>query len=180
MLIGAFLIFDKIMRKKRSKPEDHYSLHPFEKNEQRGYALYNDEERYVYYAVKEKTEDNCEVYYFKNCTTNSVNHHKISEILRNNNAPNFSRKSFYFNDKEIWKYLEKQGIGIRATIVEENLTQYKITRYSDIIAFIRKRAGSGRVYTMRTYEKNLDILFLVLFAIAKTNEKVNKDTKNEP
>ena len=179
ILVGLFKIFDKIMRRKNRIPESHYTLRPFEKNSNRGYALYNDDDRYIYYAVKEGEADNCDIYYFKNSLTKNASEHKISEILRNNKAPNFSKKTFFFDNEEIWKYLSKKGFYIQGTIVDENTTQYKIKKDSNTIAFIRKRKGSGRVYTMRTYEKNIDLLFLVLFSIAKTDEKVIKKEPTE-
>ena len=180
LFMGAFFIFDKIMRKRRRKRELHYTFCPFEKETKRGYALYNDEGRYIFYAINEEEVDNCSVYSFKNSVTKRKTMHKVSEMLRNKNAPNFSKKTFYFDDKEIWKLLDSRGISIRATVVDDSLTQYKIEKYSETIAFIRKRKGSGRVYTMRTYDKDVNLLFLVLFAIAKTEEKTVDKSEEKP
>ena len=170
LLAGVFFIFDAIMKKKSKKKEFHYTFRPFQKETKRGYALYNDNKQYIYYTIKEKENDKCSIYSFKNCLTKKIANHRVSALLKSKNSPNFSNRSFFFDDKEIWKYLENNGIGIRATLVNDSLTQYMIEKGQKTIAFIRKRKGSGRVYTMRTYEKNIDLLFLVLFAIAKTNE----------
>ena len=177
LVMGAFFIFDKIMRKRSSKTEFHYSFYPFEKEGKRGYALYTDDNRYIYYTINEEESDGGFIYSFKNCATRKVKMHKVSEMLISKTAPNFSKKTFFFDDVEIWKYLDKKGISLRPTIVDDSLTQYKIERYSKPIAFARKRRGSGRLYTMRTYDKDIDLLFLVLFAIAKTEEKTANKTE---
>ena len=168
-IVGLLIIIDRLLR--RRQVEYHYVFRPFEKDTKKGYALVDDSNRILYYAVRDGHDGNCDVYRFKNRITKFSSTHLVSDMLRNNNAPNFSRKSFYYDYEEIWRHLKKQGIVLQTTIVNDELTQYKIKKYSKIIAFARKKKETEKQYSMRTYEKRIDLLFLTLFAIALTEEK---------
>ncbi len=179
LLIGAYRIFDRFMRKRGRKKDTHFTFVPFENEGKLGYALITDDKTNVYYAVSEEQADDYSVYSFTNCLTNKKDKHRVSSLLKCRHAPNYSNRTFFFDNKEIWNYFEEKDLYFRSTILDENLTQYKIMRRQKTVAFIRKRRGSGNVYTMRTYEKSLDTLFLILFAFAKTREGI-PNTKTEP
>lgn len=169
VLAGLFFIFEKTFRK--IKVEHHYTFCPIKKDGMKGWALINDENKILCYSVKEGEENGNAVYRYKNRVTKLFSTHRVSQMLRNNKAPNFSRKSFYYDKDEIWNYLKKRGYFLQTTIIDDNMTQYKIKRGSRVVAFARKRRDNDNKYTLRTYEKKLDGLFLVLFAIGLTEEK---------
>ncbi len=169
VLAGLFFIFEKTFRK--IKVEHHYTFCPIKKDGMKGWALINDENKILCYSVKEGEENGNAVYRYKNRVTKLFSTHRVSQMLRNNKAPNFSRKSFYYDKDEIWNHLKKRGYFLQTTIIDDNITQYKIKRGSRVVAFARKRRDNDNKYTLRTYEKNLDGLFLVLFAIGLTEEK---------
>ncbi|MBR4241319.1 MAG: hypothetical protein IKR97_03760 [Eubacterium sp.] len=177
LLMGVLVIADKYMRRRRV--EHHFIFRPFIKGDKKGYALYDDEEKYVYYAVKEKEEDDYSLYTFKDCGSKQTSTHKVSVMLRNNNAPNYSGKTFMFDDKEVWGILSKRGYFFQKTIVNESLKQYKIRNDSKIIGYIRNWAETPEQYSLRTYDRKLDNLFLLLFAIARTEKKHSKSKKTD-
>ena len=167
---GLFFIFDKIRRK--FKKSHHLTFHAFEKNGSHGYTLEDDDENSIYYALINGEVDEFAMFKFTNGKTKLSNTHKVSGPGRNSQAQNLTNISFLFDGEDVWSYLRKRSIFIETTIVNENLTLYKINRNSKPFAFVRKKNGLP-VYTMKTKEKYLELLFTSLFAIAKTEEFYN-------
>ena len=177
LFVGLFFLYGNIMKKRHI--EKHYIFKPFKKNDSYGYAMENEGNKIVFYAIKKENGDNnSTLYKFTNCKSKRTSTHRVGAIRKNEKAPNFSKKSFSYDNKDIWKYLEENGIFLETTIVDDNLTQYKISMNSKPIAFARKRKDSSAKYSMRTYENRVDLLFLTLFAIAKT-EKQGKELTNK-
>ena len=169
---GLFFIFDKIMRNRNV--EHHYVFRPFENGEKSCFGLFDDFNNCLYYAEKESEEDGVEIYKFKNGRNKLSSTHRISSLLRNNSAPNYSRRTFNFDKTDIWEYIKKHGYNLQTTIVDENLTQYKIHKNGRTIGFARKRKERGETYSLRTIDRNIEMIFILLFAIAKTDRK-NKE-----
>jgi len=180
LLLGVLYIVDKILRKRNV--ERHYTFYSFEQEDKHGYSLDDDNKKHVYYALKTGEEDKCAVYKFVNGKTKSAHKHRISGLGTNTQAPNFSKKSFLFDNVDIWDYLKKYRITVGATIIDNNITMYKIHSDGQPIAFAKKRKSKTKnskpVYSLRTYEKKLDLIFITLFAIART-EKTEKTEKAE-
>ena len=95
VLAGLFFIFEKTFRK--IKVEHHYTFCPIKKDGMKGWALINDENKILCYSVKEGEEKGNAVYRYKNRVTKLFSTHRVSQMLRNNKAPNFSRKSVIEN-----------------------------------------------------------------------------------
>ena len=169
VLAGLFFIFDKIMRNRNI--ELHYVFRPFEKGDKKGFGLFDDFGKCLYYALKDRDEDNAEVFTFKNGRTKLPSTHRISKLERNNNAPNYSRRTFTFDKTDIWEYIKKHGYNLQTTIVDDNLTQYKFHKNGRTIGFARKRKEKEGNYSVRTIDKDVEMLFILLFAIAKTDRK---------
>ena len=167
LLAGIFFIFDRILLKMQKN--HHYTFHSFEMDGKHGYTLEDDYENDVFYAIKNGEEGNFAIFKFKNSKGISRGTHKVSGPGINTNAPNFTNTSFLFDDVDVWRYLQKRSIVLETTIVSEKLTLYKISKHSKPIVFARKKDGQP-IYTMKTGEKNLELVFITLFAIAKTEE----------
>jgi len=173
LYLGISYIIGKFIRK--SKKEHHYTFHPYEKNGQHGYVLEDDYGTVHYYALNSKDKGERAVFKFVNGTTKLFTNHSVSGPGNNPNAPNFTNTSFLLDEKDVWSALKKRGIWVETTIVSPELTLYKIEKDGKPIAFARKKAENqtderGFVYTMKTPEKRFELIFLLLFAIAKTEE----------
>ena len=164
---GLFFIIDRIVLKAKSKR--HYVFHPFEEENKEGYILEDDEKNNIFSAEQIGDDGNCAIFRFKNGKNKSSNTYKVSGPGHNPNAPNFTNISFLFDDVDVWNVLREFNIHIETTIVNESLTLYKISKRSKPIAFARKK-DEQTVYTMKSNEKNIELIFITLFAIAKSEE----------
>ena len=178
VLYGIYIIFKRNLHKTRN--ECHYNFHYFSINSKEGYALDDENGKHMYYAVKTKEELDHAVFKFTNGANRLSSSHRVSGPGYNSDAPNYSYNSFLFDKDDIWVYLKDKGIDIKTTIFDDTLTRYNIKLDSKPIAFVKKAPSETTntegannnelVYTMRTYEKNLGLLFITLFAIIKTEQ----------
>lgn len=171
LITGLLYILDRIYRKVRI--ERHYTFAPFKKDGKHGFALDNDSGRHIFYAYNSKEDGNFAVFKFVNPLFRVSSTHKISGPGKNPKAPTFTNISFLFDEDDIWVYLKNRGISIEMTVVDDKYALYKIMKDSKPIAFAKKRfqqeeGRSKYTYTMRTYELRKETLFIVLFAIAKS------------
>lgn len=171
LITGTLYILDKIYRKVRI--ERHYTFSQYKKDGKHGFSLNNDSKKTVFYAYNSKEEGNFAVFKFVNPIFKISSVHRISGPGKNTKAPNFTNISFLFDKEDIWDYLGNRGITIETTVVDDKYALYKIMKDSNPIAFAKKRflqedQGSKYTYTMRTYELRKELLFIVLFAIAKS------------
>ena len=171
LIAGVLFIFDRIYRKVRV--ERHYTFAPFKKDGKHGFSLDNDAGRHVFYAYNNKEDGDFAVFRFVKPFPRLTSVHKISGPGKNPKAPNFTNVSFLFDKEDIWDYLKNRGISIEMTVVDDKYALYKIRKDSKPVAFAKKRFYqdenvSRYTYTMRTYELKKELLFIVLFAIAKT------------
>lgn len=88
-----------------------------------------------------------------------------------------SRPDFKFDGKYIWDLLRQQGISGTVSVGRGGGT-YKVLQNGQEIASISESGGvkvfsMGKSYDVETSEEYLDVVFLVLFAIARTENANN-------
>lgn len=123
-------------------------------------------------------------YDFINNITNSKEEHKIGKTvtLEETGAIGFfSRKSsFKYDGKNIWDYLHEKGIRINSSMQSGKIGMtYDISFEGNEIATITSSSPKGKslittdmYYDITCDEKDLDLVFLVAFAIAKTEQLI--------
>ena len=158
----------------KPKPEHRYYFRSFRDGEKHGYYMDDSKNNHILYAVKAGEENKCAVYKFTNTRSHRTVKHTISGLGNNDKAPNFTNVSFLFDNTDVWEYLSKRGIDLQTTMVDDGLTMYKIKKNSNPVAFAKKRRDENNpnsyVYTLRTCEDSLDMFFLALFALARTEK----------
>lgn len=119
---------------------------------------------------------------FNNYVTGNKEEHKIGKtITMEESGPVgfFSTKStFKFDGEKIWDYLHKKGIRIDSTLSGNKIGMtYDVTFEGKPLATIASSSPKGKsfittdmYYDVTCEEKDLDLVFLVAFAIAKTNQ----------
>lgn len=119
-----------------------------------------------------------------NHITNKTEEHKIGKTITieqgGNDLISFMSKRSYFkyDDKKIWDYLHDLGIRIDSKISENKLGMtYDVSFEGKNIATILTSSPKGKsiittdlYYDVMCEEKNLDLVFLVAFSIAKTEQ----------
>lgn len=88
------------------------------------------------------------------------------------------RSSFKFDGKKIWDYLHDEGIRINTGISDRKLgMSYEITYKGEYLATVANSSPKGKsfittdmYYDVTCEEKDLDLVFLVAFSIAKTEQ----------
>ena len=121
---------------------------------------------------------------FVNHITNKVEGHKIGKTITieqgGNDLISFMSKRSYFkyDDKKIWDYLHELGIRIESKLSSNKLGMtYEIYFEGKQVATIATSSPKGKslittdmYYDVVCEEKDLDLIFLVAFAIAKTEQ----------
>ena len=120
---------------------------------------------------------------FVNRRTNQTAAHKVGHTLTTESGTNgadvLSRKSrFKFDGKNIWDFLHEQGIRIDSGFSGGKLGMtYTVTLKGQPLATLATTAPGGKslvtsanCYDVTTDEENLDLAFLVAFAIARTDQ----------
>lgn len=117
---------------------------------------------------------------FTNQITNKEEKHKVgntitTETSTNGNTNIFSTKSWFkFDGKNIWDFLHEEGIKINTKPSSGKLGfDYDVTLKGKSFAEIKmdgKIVGIRSVLNLITSEENLDLAFLVTFAIARTEQ----------
>ena len=189
-IAGIAIIIMKIMS--RPKPEYRYTFKSFQDDSKHGYVMDDDNGNHVFYAVKAGEKDKRAIYKFTDVKKQKSSKHTISGLGNNDNAPNFTNASFLFDDTDIWEYLNKMGVDLQTTMVDDSLTSYRIKKGSEIVALATKRRDendeNSYVYKLRTFEKETNYFFLSLFALARTekngirskqNVKIRKNKKSD-
>lgn len=124
-------------------------------------------------------------YEFVNHITNKKEEHKVSKTVtvEENNGNGLisvlSRKSYFkYDDKKIWDYLHDIGIRIDSRPSENKLGMtYDVSFEGKQIATLATSTPKGKslittsiYYDVMCDESNLDLVFLVAFSIAKTDQ----------
>ena len=119
---------------------------------------------------------------FTNNITNTKEEHKIGKTITQSEsgpAEFFSVKSsFKYDGKNIWDYLHDKGIRIKSAIQSGKLGMtYDVSFEGNQIATITSSSPKGKslittdlYYDISCEEKDLDLVFLVAFAIARTEQ----------
>ncbi len=121
---------------------------------------------------------------FINYLTNKREEHKVGKTVTieqgGNDLISFMSKRSYFkyDDKKIWDYLHDLGIRIDSNISTNKIGMtYEISYQGNHIATIASSSPKGKslittdmYYDVICEEKDLDLVFLVAFSIAKTEQ----------
>ena len=121
---------------------------------------------------------------FVNHITNKTEEHKVGKTITSEQGGGglltlMSKKSsFKFDGRNIWDYLHDQGIRIDSGIAGNKLgMSYDVTFRGMPLATIVNSSPKGKsiittdlYYDVICEEKDLDVVFLVAFAIAKTEQ----------
>ena len=121
---------------------------------------------------------------FVNHKTNRTEEHKVGKtITTEQNGPGLvsllsKRSHFKFDGKKIWDYLHDEGIRIDSKIAGNKLgMSYEVTYKGQPLATIANSSPKGKsilttdlYYDVVCEEKDLDLVFLVAFSIAKTEQ----------
>ena len=122
-------------------------------------------------------------YEFTNYCTNKKEEHIIGKTITSSEGSGLSsflstRSSFKYDDKKIWDYLHDLGIRIDSKLSTNKLGMtYAVSFEGKNIATIANSSPKGKslittdlYYDVTCEEKDLDLVFLVAFAIAKTEQ----------
>ena len=123
-------------------------------------------------------------YEFTNHITNKTEEHKVGKTITTEQGGNdiisFMSKSsgFKFDGKKIWDYLHDMGIRIDSKISGSKIGMcYDVTLKGQPLATIANSSPKGKsilttdlYYDVTCEEKDLDLVFLVAFAIARTEQ----------
>lgn len=121
---------------------------------------------------------------FVNHITNKTEEHKIGKTITieqgGNDVISFMSKRSYFkyDDKKIWDYLHDLGVRIDSNLSSNKIGMtYEISFEGNHLATIASSSPKGKsiittdmYYDVICEEKDLDLVFLVAFSIAKTEQ----------
>lgn len=121
---------------------------------------------------------------FANNITGKKEEHKIGKTItieeeRNDIIDVLSRKSYFkYDGVKIWDYLHDKGIRINSTLSSGKIGMtYTVSFEGNEFATISSSSPKGKsfitsnmFYDVICDEKNLDLVFLVAFSIAKTDQ----------
>ena len=121
---------------------------------------------------------------FVNHLTNQTSAHKVGHTLTSESTTNggidvTSRNSrFKFDGKNIWDFLHEQGVRIESGFSGGKLGMtYTVTLKGQPLATLASTTPGGKslitspsCYNVTAEEKDLDLAFLVTFAIARTDQ----------
>lgn len=119
-----------------------------------------------------------------NHITNKIEEHKIGKTITIENGGNelirfMSKRSYFkYDNKKIWDYLHELGIRIDSKPSENKIGMtYEISFEDKPLATISTSSPKGKslittdmYYDVNCEEKDLDLVFLVAFSIAKTEQ----------
>lgn len=160
-----------------------YLLKPVLKTIKEGFTLVDEKDTLVYEGKMTKFSLlGAAPYNFTNHITNKTEEHKIGKTItmeESGMSGFFSAKStFKYDGKKIWDYLHDKGIRINSTLSGNKLGMtYEISFEGKEIATMSTSTPKGKsfittnqYYDVTCDEKDLDLVFLVAFSIAKTNQ----------
>ena len=121
---------------------------------------------------------------FINHITNKTEEHKVGKTITieqgGNDLISFMSKRSYFkyDDKKIWDYLHEMGIRIDSQLSGNKIGMtYEVSFEGNHLATIASSSPKGKsfittdmYYDVICEEKDLDLVFLVAFSIAKTEQ----------
>ena len=167
-----------------------YLLKPIKGTVKEGFILYDEHEKEVYKTQMVKFKlFGASPFAFTNNITNKTEEHTVGKtVTTSENHGNdiagaimnvMSTKSgFKYDGKKIFDYLHEKGIRIDSNINTSKVgMKYDITLEGKPLATIATSSPSGKsllsfegFYDVECEEEDLDLVFLVAFAIAKTEQ----------
>ena len=151
-----------------------YSLRPITKTIKEGFYLEDENKKIIYEGKMLKFSlFKAAPYEFINHLTNKREEHQIGKTVikeESGIAGMFSTSaSFKYDNEKIWDYLHNKGIRINSTISGDKLAMtYDISFEGNKIATIN--TSSHFYYEVICEEKDLDLVFLVAFSMAKAKQ----------
>ena len=160
-----------------------YLLKPVLKTIKEGFTLVDENDNLVYEGRMTKFKlFGAAPYTFINHITNKTEEHNIGKTITAEESGivgMFSTSShFKFDGEKIWHYLHDKGIRIKTSISNNKIgMSYEVSFEGKPIATIASSSPKGKsiittdmYYDVICEEKDLDLVFLVAFSIAKTNQ----------
>lgn len=167
-----------------------YLLKPITGTFKEGFILYDEKGQEVYKTQMAKFKlFGASPFEFKNFITGKTEEHKVSKVVTTseNNRNNISgamlemmstKSGFKYDGEKIFNYLHDKGIRIDSHINTGKIgMKYDITFEGKPLAVIANSSPSGksilsvdRFYDVECEEKDLDLVFLVAFSIARTEQ----------
>ena len=160
-----------------------YLLKPVLGTIKEGFTLVDENDTLIYKGQMTKFSlFSAAPYDFTNYITNKTEEHKIGKTVTASEsgvAGMFSTSSsFKFDGEKIWNYLHNKGIRINSSLSSNKLGMtYEITFEGKPLATIASSSPKGKsiittdkYYDVTCDEKDLDLVFLVAFSIAKTEQ----------
>ena len=160
-----------------------YLLKPVLKTIKEGFTLVDENDNLVYEGRMTKFKlFGAAPYTFINHITNKTEEHNIGKTItaeESGIAGMFSTSShFKFDGEKIWHYLHDKGIRIKTNISSNKIgMSYEVSLEGKQVATIASSSPKGKsiittdmYYDVICEEKDLDLVFLVAFSIAKTSQ----------
>ena len=160
-----------------------YLLKPVLRTIKEGFTLVDENDTLVYEGRMTKFKlFGAAPYTFVNHITNKTFEHNIGKTITAEESGltgMFSASShFKFDGEKIWHYLHDKGIRINSNMSGNKIGMtYEISFEGKPIATIASSSPGGKsiittdmYYDVTCEEKDLDLVFLVAFSIAKTNQ----------
>ena len=163
-----------------------YALKPVLKTFKRSFYLEDENGTKIYEGNMTKFKLlGASPYEFINHVTNHVEEHKLGKTVTVEQGSGLiselTKKSYFkFDGQKIWDYLHDQGIRINSRPLGNKLgMSYEISLKGQPLATVAMSSPKGKsIITTNLYyeviceEKDLDIVFLVAFSIAMTEQTV--------
>ena len=159
-----------------------YLLKPILKTTKQGFDLYDENANQVYHAQMTKFSlFTASPYEFINYVTGVHEEHKIGKtVTTESGIADFLgvKSTFKYDGEKIWKYLHDKGVRINSTLSGNKIGMtYDVSFEGNNIAKISTSSPNGKslltndlYYEVTCDEKDLDLVFLVAFSIAKTEQ----------
>lgn len=160
-----------------------YLLKPVLKTIKEGFTLVDENDTLVYEGKMTKFSlFTASPYQFTNHITNKIEEYKIGKTVTTEESGSlniFSTSSYFkFNGENIWNYLHDKGVRISSTLSGNKIGMtYEVSLEGNQIATIASSSPKGKsiittdkFYDVTCEEKDLDLVFLVAFSIAKTEQ----------
>ena len=162
-----------------------YLLKPALKTIKEGFFLHDENDNMVYEGKMIKFSLlGASPYEFINHKTNKREEHKVGKTINVETGGNdligfMSKKSYFkYDGVKIWDYLHELGIRIDTNPSNDKLGMtYTVSYQGNQIATIKTSTPKGKsiittsmYYDVMCDEKDLDLVFLVAFSIAKTEQ----------
>lgn len=162
-----------------------YLLKPVLKTIKQGFTLEDENGNAVYEGKMVKFSlFGASPFEFINHITNKTEEHKVGKTITVEQGGNdlvsaLSKRSYFkFDDKKIWDYLHDLGVRIDSNFSSNKVGMtYDVSFEGKPLATIASSTPKGKsiittdmYYDVTCEEKDLDLVFLVAFSIAKTDQ----------